>query len=174
MSWIGFLGKTSSDIMVDDQRRISTSRKWWLFCCLLALAAGVVVAIFVKWSDPMQISKGYWSNMSEAHKPLASLRVFVPAQARDKFFSALTEFAMANGFQLRMSRLHPKEDWFSVDLIGVDKRISIWNPLGVTNFTIRMYAAPGRSPDLPEAARVFSSLSQRVLAVPSVEMQPDR
>lgn len=69
-------------------------------------------------------------------QPIVKVEVNIQAKSESELESMLKPFAENNGYQLRISRVHPQDSQFSIMMWRIDSMILASNPFGTYKFNI--------------------------------------
>ena len=122
--------------MSENRTRIG----WFVALCLLAGGA-LAIGLFMA-SDRDNFDWG------AGKLPVHSVKLVVPRESWDQFFAQLKGFAQTNNFGVRIARIHPTKEQYTIDMWRKDVAASGENVFAPEDFQIGFYVDPSRgTPD---------------------------
>lgn len=98
--------------------------------------------------------------------PVHGIRAAVPRKSWDKFFTQLKTFATTNGFGIRIARIHPVKEQFTIDMWRKDIAASGENVFDPLDFEIDFYVDPKMGGSADTVAPLIGMLKDDVSQVP--------
>jgi hypothetical protein len=91
--------------------------------------------------------------------PVHGVKLVVPRQSWDEFFVQLKMFAQANGFGVRIARIHPTKEQYTIDMWRKDVAASGENVFAPEDFDIDFYIDPSKGGTPDAVARVVDDMT---------------
>lgn len=110
-------------------------------------------------------------DMSRPVKSLFKMKTQVPARSRQAYFSALSEFASANGLRINIKLQEADPDWHTTDMLGEQVVAMGGNFRDPTVFEISFLPAIGKPPPPSSlVAQLQADLRGRIGMVPELKL----
>jgi hypothetical protein len=100
--------------------------------------------------------------------PVHSVKLVVPRQSWDQFFSQLKGFARSNNFGVRIARIHPTKEQYTIDMWRKDVAASGENVFAPEEFQIGFYVDPSKGGTPDAVARIVEDMKKYLSKVAGI------
>ena len=100
--------------------------------------------------------------------PVHGVKLVVPRQSWDQFFARLKMFAQANGFGVRIARIHPTKEQYTIDMWRKDVAASGENVFAPEDFDIDFYIDPSKGGTADAAAKLVEGMKTSLSEVTGI------